>query len=301
MLRRKYGRENPSGVEVFTNVGVHGCDSTVTINLNFSAGLSSTISDAICDGESIVVNGTTYDASNPTGTEVFPNVGPNGCDSTVTINLTVLPAATSTISDHLCYSDNMVVNGTTYDVNNPSGTEVLPNATANGCDSTITINLTFDAAIDATVTNNAPTLTANQSGATYQWIDCTNGNSPISGANSQSYAAPANGLYAVQVTVGGCTETSSCESVSNVGISELDKSIITIYPNPSSGIFHVAIEDQVDALNYSVTDLGGRIIRNEGLSNSQQFNIDLSTESKGIYLLHVHHASGVRIFKLVLR
>ncbi|MFT5778997.1 MAG: hypothetical protein ACI837_001954, partial [Crocinitomicaceae bacterium] len=44
----------------------------------------------ICNNESVLVNGTIYDAGNPTGTEII--LGGPGCDSTVTINLTVLPA-----------------------------------------------------------------------------------------------------------------------------------------------------------------------------------------------------------------
>lgn len=296
-----YDEGHPSGVEVFTNVGVHGCDSTVTINLTFAAGLSSTINDAICDGESIVVNGTSYDASNPSGTEVFTGAGAGGCDSTVTINLTVIPPVTSTITDNLCYTDHIVVNGTTYDVNNPSGSEVFSNGSVNGCDSTVTIDLTFDSAIDVTVTNNSPTLTANQAGATYQWIDCANGNTPISGATNQDFVATTNGAYAVQVTMGTCMETSSCETVANVGLDELNQSQITVYPNPSEGVFNIAIGDYVDVLNYSVTDLGGRIVRSERNIEAQQFNVDLATESKGVYLLRVTHTKGSQIFKLVLK
>ena len=38
------------------------------------------------DGYSVMVNGVTYDESNPSGTQVLSNA--NGCDSTVTIDLT---------------------------------------------------------------------------------------------------------------------------------------------------------------------------------------------------------------------
>src|SRR5690606_3645392 len=54
---------------------------------------------------------------------------------------------------------------------------------------------------------------ANQGGATYQWLDCNNGNLPIGGATGQTYVPVVTGNYAVQVTIGGCTETSGCELI----------------------------------------------------------------------------------------
>jgi hypothetical protein len=50
------------------------------------------IDSTICFTDSIVVNGTVYNADNSMGVEIFQGVTINGCDSTVTINLNVLPA-----------------------------------------------------------------------------------------------------------------------------------------------------------------------------------------------------------------
>src|SRR5690606_12275416 len=116
-----YDAGNPSGTEVFTGVGPNMCDSTVTINLNVLPALTGSVTNTICNEESIVVNGTTYDAGNPSGTEVFTGVGPGLCDSTVTINLTVLPALTGSVTNTICNEEGIVVNGTTYDAGNPSG------------------------------------------------------------------------------------------------------------------------------------------------------------------------------------
>lgn len=58
-------------------------------------------------------------------------------------------------------------------------------------------------------------LTALYSGATaYQWLDCDNGNAPISGAVNQSFIASQSGTYAVQITDSfGCVSTSACIAV----------------------------------------------------------------------------------------
>ena len=201
-----------------------GCDSVITIDLTVIPELTGMVQDTICSNGSVTVNGTTYDASTPTGTEVFTNVGPFGCDSTVTIDLTVLPEIATLIEDTICYNGSIVVNGTTYDAMNPSGSETFTSSGAFGCDSSVLIDLTVLPAIDLNVTNVAATLTSDQAGATYQWIDCDNGNAAISGETNQSYSPTVTGNYAVVVTVNGCSDTSACVLVDFTGIEELTNS-----------------------------------------------------------------------------
>ena len=52
----------------------NNCDSTVTVNLNVIPAKTGSVTTTICSTGSVVVNGTTYNAANPTGTEVFTNV-----------------------------------------------------------------------------------------------------------------------------------------------------------------------------------------------------------------------------------
>ncbi len=70
-----------------TLAAANGCDSVVTINLQFLPNTTGTEIYTGCagDGYSVVVNGTTYNESNPTGMETL--AAANGCDSVVTINL----------------------------------------------------------------------------------------------------------------------------------------------------------------------------------------------------------------------
>jgi hypothetical protein len=69
-----------------------------------------------------------------------------GCDSTITLNLTIKNATTETLTETACSS--YTLNGTVY---NTSGvyTQVLENAA--GCDSTITLNLTINVPTTATL------------------------------------------------------------------------------------------------------------------------------------------------------
>ena len=99
-------------------------------------------------------------------------------------------------------------------------TAIIDNAA--GCDSVITIDLTINPTPSAAVTQNGATLTATQTGAAYQWLDCDNGNAPIVGEVNQSFTPISTGNYAVIVTVNGCSNTSECRLVDYTGIGELN-------------------------------------------------------------------------------
>lgn len=72
------------------------------------------------------------------------------------------------------------------------------------------------------VTPNGTALYADAVGAVYQWLNCDDNMSPIAGEVNQFYIATTTGNYAVEVTEGGCTDTSSCYLIDFTGIDELN-------------------------------------------------------------------------------
>ncbi len=138
-----YNQTNPSGTEILADASVNGCDSIVNISLAFLPTPVFDLTQTLCDGESIIVNGVTFDQVNPTGTEILAGASVNGCDSIVNVNLSFFPPAVFDLNQTLCEGDSVVVNGVVYNQANPSGTEVLAGASATGCDSTVNINLTY--------------------------------------------------------------------------------------------------------------------------------------------------------------
>lgn len=96
--------------------------------------INSVFSATTCDA--FTWNGQTYTQSG-TYTQTF--LAANGCDSIVTLNLTVGQPMTSTSSATACGS--YVWNGQTY---TQSGTYTQTFQTANGCDSVVTLNLTVN-------------------------------------------------------------------------------------------------------------------------------------------------------------
>lgn len=139
-----YNETNPSGVQSLENEASSGCDSLVIIDLNYYLDEPGAYTETLCSGDSLIINGVTYNEDNPSGVEVLENASFNGCDSTLNIDLTFFPLTQHIIEDTLCAQDEIFVNNQAYNIFNPSGTEILENADANGCDSLVLVNLFFN-------------------------------------------------------------------------------------------------------------------------------------------------------------
>ena len=163
---------------VFSN-----CDTT--INCIISSGdptYNTNVDTSICNGSSLTINGITYNSNNLTGTQILSSI--SGCDSVVNITVTENPLIFSAIDTSICITDSLLINGTIYDVNNPLGQEIY--SSANGCDSTVFINITF---------NQQPTVTSNFSDTTV----CEDDTITIYGIGAVSYIWNNNILDSVPV------------------------------------------------------------------------------------------------------
>jgi hypothetical protein len=144
-------------------------------------------------------------------------------------------------------------------------------------------------------------LTADVSDATYQWIDCDNGNAPIAGATNQSFTATESGNYAVTISLNDCEETSECIEVSldDVSVEEVKIESLQLFPNPSNGWVTISAAQTLAQVN--IMNSVGQII--ETLKTSEehiQFNV--SDWSKGVYWVSVVDTSGVQeMMKLVVQ
>jgi hypothetical protein len=153
-------------------------------------------------------------------------------------------------------------------------------------------------------TVNGNTITALPTGATYQWIDCNNTNTPeISGATSISYSASATGSYAVTVTnTNGCSATSTCVdiTVSQVGINTLQSDIVnTVFPNPTKGKVTLNLPS-TETATVTVYNALGKIVYS--FNNAQNGTIiDLSSNQTGIYMIQISTEKESNIYRIVKR
>jgi len=163
-----YTANNNTATHTLTNAA--GCDSVVTLNLTINHSNSFTDVVTACDSYTWI-NGTTYTASNNTATHTLTNAA--GCDSVVTLNLTINHSNASTDVVTACDSYTWI-NGTTYTTSNNTATHTLTNAA--GCDSIVSLNLTINhsnaftdvvTACDSYTWINGTTYTASNNTATH--------------------------------------------------------------------------------------------------------------------------------------
>jgi len=150
-----YTSSNNSATHTLTNAA--GCDSIVTLDLTINNSNSGVDVITACDSYTWI-NGTTYITSNSSATQVLPNV--YGCDSLVTLNLTINYSKSS--NDSLVVCDTAIWNGNTY---NSTGIYVDTLQTIHGCDSVVTMDLTVNYS-----NTGVDVITACDN---YTWIDGT--------------------------------------------------------------------------------------------------------------------------------
>lgn len=118
-------------------VSAAGCDSIVMLNLTVLPTIRVQLVDTICQGQTYTMNGVAYNRNGVYVDTLSSTV--TGCDSIVTLVLTINDAFRSETNQTIC-------TGTTYEFGGQmlsvSGTYVDTMLTATGCDSIATLHLT---------------------------------------------------------------------------------------------------------------------------------------------------------------
>ncbi|MCI5054651.1 MAG: PKD domain-containing protein [Flavobacteriales bacterium] len=123
--------------KTYPNVGPHqdtivattGCDTLVDVTFNILSVSTNTINVSICPGSSYNFNGTIINTS---GSFKDTLVSANGCDSIITLNVSVTTYSTDTVNAAICLGSSYPWAGGTID---SAGTYNDTLQTASGCDS----------------------------------------------------------------------------------------------------------------------------------------------------------------------
>jgi hypothetical protein len=85
---------------------------------------------------------------------------------------------------------------------------------------------------------------------------------------------------------------------STLGIENEEKSIVSIYPNPSNGLFTFKATN--GTLKISIVDATGREVFTKDFQSyvGEEMQIDLTSFGKGIYFANIHNNEISRIIKL---
>jgi hypothetical protein len=260
-----------------------GCDSIITINLMVNMPTSSLITVSACDAY-VAPDGQTYTSSG-SYTAIITNQA--GCDSTITINLQINNATSSTLNIVSCDA-YLAPNGNTY---GSSGTYSMTIPNQAGCDSLITLNLTVDLIDNNVFVLNSETLSVLEvAGHTYQWIDCNDGNTPVSGATNPQFTPTVTGNYAAIISSANCSSTTLCTAITvgtSTGIlsNRIEKSLV--YPNPTNDLLYLQTSSAVLATLYSIE--GKRL---DTYPVNGLISISVGHLPSGIYFIHFQNEAG---------
>jgi gliding motility-associated-like protein len=107
------------------------------LNLDIRAITSSTIDTSICQGDSVIIGGQTFDS---TGMYVITIPNSQSCDSFITLDLKVIPGSGGILNRSICNGDSITIAGQTFAV---GGLYTIRLINSNGCDSIVTLNLSI--------------------------------------------------------------------------------------------------------------------------------------------------------------
>jgi gliding motility-associated-like protein len=117
----------------------NGCDSLITLDLSVLPAVSESLQSAICQSDTLFFNGQPLTEA---GTYTAGYQTTQGCDSTVTMDLAVLPVYEETLQATICEGENYLFNGSTLDA---AGTYEADLQSQAGCDSLVVLQLSVEA------------------------------------------------------------------------------------------------------------------------------------------------------------
>ncbi len=273
-----------------------------TVTLSGSGGIGYFWDNGVSDGVPFSATSTTLYTVNAIDTASCP-----GSD-TVTVHVNDLPAVDAGMDVDACSGSDITLTGTgasSYSWNNGvtngmpfeamDGDYIVTGTDANGCVNSDTMHVSVIEVNDSVIQSGV-VLSADASGAAYQWYDCATW-TMISGATSQTYTPTANGSYAVVVTENGCSDTSECMAVSTVGLEEVFAAAVSVNPNPTNGQVKVHC-DQVKAREIILMNAQGEVLETH-VPNGSETTIDLGNYASGVYLIRISTDAGTVLKKII--
>lgn len=287
-----------SGIYKDTVSSTTSCDSIYMLDLTLNKPTDSSLNVVECDSFMWPQTGITYTSS---GMFADTILNARGCDSVINLDLTIINSSNLRQVAQLsaCREYTWSRTGNTY---LSSGTFHDTLVGPGGCDSIFTLQLTI-VNIDTLITKNADTLSVNQTGASYQWLDCDNNYAQIVAATDAVFVPSSNGNYACRIISGACIDTTKCVNVIITGIDEQPFwSGIKVYPNPFQDYLMLGLNsnNRGGIIEVEVISLTGKKVGANILRNGDKIKIGMEGKPKGIYLLRLINGRDIHTRKIIL-
>lgn len=228
-----------------------------------------------------------------------------GCDSIITLNLTIKTNTTAT-QYHLVCDTFTWINGITYSASVDTVTHIIPNAA--GCDSIITLDLTVLNLHFTQQPTNAQANTGTQAvfqtvgspvGSNYRWQLFQGGNWHFLMDTGQYTGSLTNSLTVSDITIqnhqqqyrcvvylGFCSDTSDIAQiiVPDISIAENQVSApFSLFPNPVKNELNITIDHALIGSHFALSDQTGRVILS-GIADAATITLNVAHLSTGVYL-----------------
>ena len=294
---------------------INGCDSVVTLTLTVNPVASTTLSAAICEGSTYSENGFNVSEAG-TYTQNLQSV--NGCDSIVTLNLTVNPVASTNLTAAICEGSVYTENG--FNVSE-AGTYTQNLQTIDGCDSIVTLNLSVNpvestnltAAICEGTTYTENGFNASEAGTYTQNLQTVNGcdsvvtltltvnptyNITIDASINEGETYEENGfseneagtyVHTLQAE-NGCDSVITLNLTVNSSLNDVVANAIevSLYPNPARAYTMLKVEGLKEQTPVYLFDIQGRKFKEYIMNIGQEtLQIDLGDLPKGVYTITI--------------
>jgi len=278
-----------SGTYYVNTVDSNGCTLTNVLSLTIGNTITNSQTVDICFGDNYIVGSNIYNSPGYYTDYLTTN---GGCDSIVYTNLSVSPLNNFSQNLILCEGDSISVGNSTY-FSEGNYTDTI--TSDNSCDSIVNTSISINS-LDFNIILNFDSLEiVSYSGNpnTYLWStgETSNPIFPING-----------GIYWCIVTdVNDCiSDTVYFNYDLNFILNDLSESL-NIFPNPSSGIINIQFTNNTNTTIKITNILGENIFDNQILDYGYiDYQVDLSNNSSGVYLVELRNKYGTIYNKIVL-
>ena len=300
------------GTYCVTATDMNGCTSTACSQVSEFQHIELELSppQGVCEGETIQIEAT---SSRPVqlqwsngGNQPTIDVGPgtwcataldtDGCTEEACTEVFQFLSPVTTFSTTLCSGDFIIFNGLTLFA--PNVFEFLfTGSSANGCDSTVVINLLVHPAMSVDSLTSVPGAAAGPDGSATAWI--SGGTPPYqyqwsNGDTSMMMTATSSGTYSVTVT-----DNKGCEIVESVFVDWLiatedrlsENYSFTVFPNPFQNTFNLNFTpSRFGKKDLELFDARGQLVYQQSFEGTY-LKVGFPLPS-GLYFLKITNSNG---------
>ena len=243
---------------------INGCDSVIVLTLSVNPVATTPFSATICNNETYDFHGRNLTQAG-TYSDTLQTI--NGCDSVIVLTLSVNHVYHDTINAAICEGSVYTENGFNE---SEAGTYTRTMESANGCDSTITLDLTVNPSYQIGV------LAIINRGETY---------------TNFGFNESEAGTYTQHLqTVDGCDSTIMLTLVVMMSLDDtmIDENAFIFYPNPAKDFVILEFETLHESERVQIFDIRGRRVKTaEAGAGKKQMQIDVSDLSEGTYIIRL--------------